>query len=267
VLSWVRSRALPFVTTMPFRKISRDVKITAIRLYDLGYLPLYDILDCVGFSRRTFYRILKRWQETGDVVRHTFGLPGRPRNLHFDDILYLLRLVRHRPDWFLDELQDLLRHNRFISVHYATIHRELERCGVSVKKLKRVAKERNENLRADFIRQMAQYDPEQIGFIDETSKDERTTQRRRGRAKKGRRAEMKGVFVPGRGFSVEALLTLDGLSAGKVVEGSMTRVSFLEWLEYDVVCIPLLVLYFLTCRAQEFHSCRNVPHFRVLSVC
>jgi hypothetical protein len=38
----------------------------------------------------------------------------------------------------------LLDTNRFVSVHYATIHRELERVGVSLKKLKQIAKERNE---------------------------------------------------------------------------------------------------------------------------
>jgi hypothetical protein len=44
----------------------------------------------------------------------------------------------------------------------------------------RIAKERNEVLRADFIACMAQYDPEELGFLDETSKDERTLIRRYG---------------------------------------------------------------------------------------
>ena len=74
---------------------------------------------------------------------HNFGtLPGRPRLLHFDDVNYLLRLVRLRPDWFLAELLGLLKTNRFISVHYVTIHRELCRAHVSLKKLKKIASER-----------------------------------------------------------------------------------------------------------------------------
>jgi hypothetical protein len=61
---------------------------------------------------------------------------GRPRILQCNDVLYLIRLVRHRLEWSLDELLvlHLLDTNRFISVHYATIHRELERVGVSLKK-------------------------------------------------------------------------------------------------------------------------------------
>ena len=43
---------------MPYRKISCDLKFCSIRLYEHELLSLEDILDCVGFSERTFYRIL-----------------------------------------------------------------------------------------------------------------------------------------------------------------------------------------------------------------
>lgn len=221
---------------MPFRKISRDVKLAAINLYQRGLLELRDILDCVGFSESTFWRIWKLWRTTGDVVGHGHGLAGRPRKLLADDIDYLKRLIHHRPDWFLDELLGLLETNRFISVHFTTIHNELERAGISVKKLKRIAAERDEGRRAAFIARMAQYEPEEIGFLDETSKDERTIGRRRGRARRGRRAQMRQVFVRGRRLSAEGLLTLDGIVASTVVEGSMTREMYIEFLEHTVAC-------------------------------
>jgi transposase len=126
---------------MGFRKISRDLKLAAMRMYDQEILPVGAIINCLQISRRTFYRILDLWITTGDVVR------GRPRILHFDDIDYLRRIIRHRPDWFLDELLDLLETNRFISAHFTTIHRELERAGISTKKLKKIALERNETYR------------------------------------------------------------------------------------------------------------------------
>ncbi|KAH7903186.1 hypothetical protein BJ138DRAFT_974953, partial [Hygrophoropsis aurantiaca] len=184
-----------------YRKISRDVKIAAMNIYERRILRLDQILECLGFSESTFWRTWKIWRETGDVVKHTYGVPGRPRLLHFDDLNYLLRLVNHRPDWFLDELLTLLETNRFISVHYSTIYRELARSGISLKKLKKIATERNEDRRADFVRRMAQYDPEELGFIDETSKDERTLGRRNG----------------------------------SVIEGSFTTSKFKEFLELDVV--------------------------------
>jgi len=226
------SCALP---VMPFRKISRDLKLAAVRLHQHDLLPLDNILDCLQISESTFYRVLRLWNETGDVVWHTFGIRGRPRILHFDDIDYLKRLIRHRPDWFLDELLHLLQTNRFISAHFTTIHRELSRANVSTKKLRIIAMERNENLWSDFIRRMAQYKQEQLGFLDEVSKDERTFSRRRGRSRKGTHAVKRGVFVRGRRFSAEGLLTVDGMISSTVVEGSMTRALFLDYLEHEVV--------------------------------
>jgi transposase len=222
---------------MPYRKISRDLKIAAMNLYEQQLILLDDILDCVGFSERTFYRILRLWRETGDVVKHgdMHGLCGRPRLLAFDDVQYLLRLVRHRPDWFIDELANLLQENRFISVHFTTIARELGRAGYSIKKLKRIAAERSDEKRAAYVYHIAQYTDEQLGFIDETSKDEKTPGRRRGRAKRGRRAQRRQVFIRGCRLSGTGLLTVDGMVTSTVVEGSMTTASFCEFLEENVV--------------------------------
>ncbi|KAG1884554.1 hypothetical protein F4604DRAFT_1878638 [Suillus subluteus] len=219
-----------------YRKISRDVKLAAINLHEHQHLALEDILACTGFSESTFWRILKLWRETGDVVRHTFGIRGRPRTLHCDDVLYLVHLVQHRPEWFLDELLRLLDTNRFISVHYTTIHRELTRVGISLKKLKRIAKERNEEKRMNFLIRMSQYSPEQLGFLDETSKDERTAGRLRGRAATGQH----------------------GMAASSVVEGSFTTVKYLEFLQSTVVFATVFALSW-TFVCPRNGQCENTP--------
>src|ERR1700683_2547474 len=139
------------------RNISADCKLAAIRLHESGLLPLETILDCCRFSRRTWFRVIKLWRESGHVVRLGEIHRGRLRILDTNDIQYLLRLVRNNPDYFLDEMLNLLQTNRFISVHFTTIFRELERAGMSRKKLKRIAIERNEERRADFVARMAQY--------------------------------------------------------------------------------------------------------------
>lgn len=105
---------------------------SSLNLWEQGHLPLKEILSCVGFSQSTFFRVLNLWRTTGDVERNT-KRTGRPRLLHHDDISHLILLIQHNPDWFLDELLKLLKQNRFISVRYTTIHRELERAGMSTK--------------------------------------------------------------------------------------------------------------------------------------
>jgi len=93
----------------------------------------------LGFSRRTFFRTIKLFNETGEVVKPASHSRGRPRSLNHEDLSYLLQLIQHCPSWFLDELQGLLESNHFISIHFSTIHCELEHAGVSLKKLRKVA--------------------------------------------------------------------------------------------------------------------------------
>ena len=147
--------------------------------------------------------------------------------------------MRVNPDFFLNEFLHLLKTNRFISVHYTTIHRALQQTQISRKKLQKIAAEQNKGAHADFMLWMSQYAPDELGFIDETSKDERTIGRRYGRSKKGQRATKKQPFIRGRRISTEALLSLDGIVAARVVEGSMTKEMFLEWLEHNVVSASL----------------------------
>jgi transposase len=238
---------------MPYRPISRDLKVAAIRLYEHGALELEDILECLGLSRRTWFRIRGFWRRYRDVVPPSKHKLGRPRLLDCDDIDYILRLVEFRPDWFLDELLDLLQKNRVISVHYTTIFRTLERCNISRKKLKIIASERDEDARLDFIRRMANYDPAQLRFIDETSKNEKTTTRRYGRSKRNRRAVRRAKFVRGRRVSAVACLTLDGIVSKRVVEGSLDRAMFCEWLEFSVVrSFAMIFVRFITPKLPSF---------------
>jgi len=87
------------------------------------------------------------------------------RQLEREDIECLLELVHDNPDYFLDELLSLARTNRFISIHFTTVFNKLERARMSRKKLKHIASERNEELRAAFTTRMSQYDATEIGFI------------------------------------------------------------------------------------------------------
>jgi hypothetical protein len=186
---------------------------------------------------------MKLWRETGDVINNPPVLRGRYRTLHYTNIHYLLQLICQNPDYFLDELLKLLKTNRFISLHYVTIHDELVRAGVSRKHLQRIALERNEVLHADFIARMAQFSPEELGFIDEVSKDERTVGRCYGRSKRGKRARKCQPFARGRRTSTVGVLSVDGFVTGTSVEGSFTKVSFLHWMEFSVVCRHLFNLH------------------------
>jgi hypothetical protein len=84
---------------------------------------------------------------------------------------------------------------------------------------------------------MAKYSPDEVGFLDEMSKDERAIGRRYGKSLRGTHAAKKQVFVQGCHTSMEALLSLDGIITGTVVEGSMMKDLFLKYLENIVVSL------------------------------
>ncbi|KIK11263.1 hypothetical protein PISMIDRAFT_31295 [Pisolithus microcarpus 441] len=123
------------------RQISPDLKLAAVHLHEQGVLSTQEIIDYFSFSRHTFWCIRKLYHETGDVVKPHSGYTGQPQLLNLTDIQYLITLVNHQPNWFLDKLASLLQQNHFISVHFSTIHWELICAGVSLKKLCKVASE------------------------------------------------------------------------------------------------------------------------------
>ncbi|TFY52053.1 hypothetical protein EVG20_g10726 [Dentipellis fragilis] len=201
---------------MGYRKLSRDIKIAAIRIWEHNLLDLDQILECLDFSERTWYHIVKLWRKTGDVIRPSLSLCGHLRVLDHDNINYILQLVKENPDYFLDKLLYLLATNHIIS-------------------LKRIAKEHSDEKHAEFVSCITRYEPEELGFLDETSKDERTCGRHYGWSQKGRHAEKKQVFMRGHRTTMTGLLTLNGMEAATVVEGSMTWNLFLEFLEHTVL--------------------------------
>ena len=77
---------LPTTITM-FHKIDWGTKITAIRLYEHGLLPLPDILDCLEFSECTWHHIYKVWNNTVNVINHSAGIHGHICTLNYDDVL------------------------------------------------------------------------------------------------------------------------------------------------------------------------------------
>ncbi len=179
------------------------------------------------------------------LVSRSFGLGGvakqeaigrgRPRTLLRRDCEYLLCLARYKPTLFLDEYSRRLKQHRTLSVSLATIHRTLERAGLNVKHVQKLAAERDPFLHADFIRRIGQYPANYLPSIDEVSRMTEHIHGCGGRAAIGRRVEQHDPFVRRRRYSMIAALALDqGIVASRVLEGSFRHDTFLEYLRDDV---------------------------------
>ena len=245
---------------MVCRKISNDLKEAALRLKARGRDTNHEISLITGFSTSTLYRALRRKLLTGRAAPAPAIGRGRPRSLHRRDCDYLLRLARHKPTLFLDKYARRLQQNRDLSVCIATIHRTLERAGLNVKHVQKLAAERDPILRADFIRRIGQYPAHYLISIDEVSKDDRTYTRLWGRAPVGRRAEQHAPFVRKRRYSMLASLALNkGIIASRVLEGSFTNEMFLEYLRDDLVCLKISSYNILLTFLHYFSFQSQVP--------
>ena len=103
--------------------------------------------------------------------------------------------------------------------------------------LHRAAYERNELLRSTFIAKVGRdYKPEQLIFMDESSKDERSLSRGYGYSLKNTFATKKNVFIRGIRYTILPALSLQGIIAVDVIEGSCTKDRFKEFVISNVVC-------------------------------
>jgi hypothetical protein len=91
---------------------------------------------------------------------------------------------------------------------------------------------------------MKNFSLEQLVFVDETAKDERTPFRSYGYSSLDRRAEIKCPFIRGKRYTIEGALGINGIIAHRIQEGSMNEDDFYNFLLHDLVNIFLFYFFF-----------------------
>ncbi len=90
-------------------------------------------------------------------------------------------------------------------------------------------------LRSEFILKISEFSSEQLIFIDETAKDERSLNRAYGYSTINTRAKKSVVFVRGNRYTILPALTLDGFIAAEIIEGSCNKEKFQTFIVNQVV--------------------------------
>ncbi|KAJ7099892.1 hypothetical protein B0H15DRAFT_736059, partial [Mycena belliarum] len=133
----------------------------------------------LDMPRRVVQRVKRTWAEIGEVCRNRTH-KGRPPMLSISNTKFMLALIEHTPDIYLDEIQEKLFIQHDIDVSLATISRTLHRLGIGSKKLSRQAAERCSDARRDFLMQIGNEPAERIVCADESAVNILTTYRRNG---------------------------------------------------------------------------------------
>src|SRR5436853_7745744 len=89
------------------------------------------------------------------------------------------------------------------------------------------------------------YTAEQLIFIDESAKDERTFTRLYGYSPINTRAKKSVVFIRGKRYTILPALSLEGFIAVDIMEGSCDKERFQTFVLTQLVIILFLLLFFI----------------------
>jgi transposase len=227
------------------RRISPDLKKCAVELELLGW-DMEDVADILGVSSKS----VKRWRDNmmdhGTLDRPHRRPPGPPRKLSSVILPQLLDLLREAPSLYLVEMSEWLAIIHDVKVSVPTIHRILKDVDFSWKVLTHHARQRDEVQRAAFRKSMEIFAPQQLVFLDESSKDGRTFWRTHGWSAHGERPVEVAPHDRGERWSILPALTIKGYIAMRVVPGSVDSTEFYDFVLNDLVR-GLCYLHFEAC--------------------
>jgi hypothetical protein len=113
---------------------------------------------------------------------------------------------------------DVLHKQYGVNLSRSTIGRTLKRVGWTKKVTQNIAKERNQDLRDDYIERRSHYKPEQMVFIDESGSDSGLAILGRGYAPKGVTPVQIKRFHRGKRVQFLPAYTVDGVIYSEVYE-------------------------------------------------
>lgn len=130
-------------------------------------------LDRTGLSVRQVRKMRRNWEMFGEVVKPKLGA-GRPKKICQLHNQALLEYLEERPTVYRDEMAWFLWDEFDLIVDESTISRALKQLGWNRKKAVRIAKQRNQILRNDWMARLAGWRADQLVFLDESAACERT---------------------------------------------------------------------------------------------
>ncbi|KAF8078346.1 hypothetical protein FPV67DRAFT_1382651, partial [Lyophyllum atratum] len=128
---------------------------------------------------RVVQRAIQTWNKIGEVCRNRRHM-GRAPLLSPAHTRFLLALLEHSPDMYLDEIQEQMLEQHDINISIPAIWRTLKRLGIGLKKLSKMAAERSEEVRRKFIMEIGAEPPEYLVMADEAAVNILTTYRSNG---------------------------------------------------------------------------------------
>ena len=233
------------IFTMVYRYISTDMKQRALCLIEKGWTS-EDIVEALGVSSRSITQWEDNYEQCGRMDPPTV-LRGRPRILTSAMTDDLQEMIKETPSLFLDEIGEFLALYHDQPILTTALHDNLCDLGLTYKLLHRVAAERDDVARAEWLHDiLVNFTADQMVFLDKASKDKHVPLRRFGRSLSGGAAEDCVMLDRGIRYSILPALTVNGYMAVRAIEGSIDGAEFYDFVVNDVVSCTLLLSCYIS---------------------
>ena len=217
---------------------SNDFKARAVLLlyyYDIRPETVHLLL---GPSTRTLYSWLADFERTGAIDAR--GPQERSSRWPANVLNEVKSFIEDNPCAYLEEIQEFLHchHPQVNNVSLPTICRALRfDLNLTRKVLTKQAREaRVEDIKFFYTSLASRYSyPEQLVFIDETSKDGRSSIRNYAWSRRNTPAIVNVPFSRGKRVSILAALNVTGVFAWGLTEGTFDRQKFHDVLTTDIL--------------------------------
>jgi hypothetical protein len=170
----LKSRSLPRMAP-PLAKSQHE----QIQAMILRKRPPAEIADAASCSKRGVFRIKRKLRCFGTTKAPSNGV-GRPRSITPEMLDALCKHLLDKPDLYHHEMVDFVWNRFQVHVTVSSIRRALKSRGWSKKKIGRIAKAWNADLRDLYSHNTSHIRSWQYVFVDESGCDKRIRQRRTG---------------------------------------------------------------------------------------
>ena len=197
-----------------------------------GY-TIKEIASNLYVAESTVWRVVDRFERTGSVTPNR--ATSRAHRLHEHDELLLIELVCDKPSIYLREIQATLFETTGTLASASTLCRTMKRLGFTRKKLKFVALQRSDVLRAEYQAEVSMYNSDMFLFVDETGCDRKNAARKFGYSLRGFPAKSFRFFSRGKRISTIGLMSTTTFLDCYTTEGTVDGDVFYRFVQSSLL--------------------------------
>ena len=214
---------------------SDDLRWRMVYQHEALNLTYDTIAANLNVDSSTVSRTVLLFRRTGHVTKKSYDASNLPRELTDTVQLIILQTVLERPGILLHEIQAEIEYTTGTHLAPSTICQFLHKSGFSRQRMRIIATQRDDSLRALFASEVSIYTADMFIFLDETGTDRRNVLRQYAYSWRGMPAVAHRLLVRGQRLSSIAIMSTSGVLDCHVVQGTVDGDVFYDFVQNDLL--------------------------------